>query len=281
MDAVHMPYGCSVWPAFWTQGAQWPEGGEIDIMEGVNGQTTNQMALHSDSDGCYASSSVEMTGSLKLDNCSMTANSGSGCTVGDNSTASYGEGFAAAGGGVYVCEFTDEFIKIWFKSRADVPAEMTGEATSLDTSILGTPTAYYPAQTCDIAKYFSEQILTITITLCGTWAGGQSTLEETCPPLVGTNTCYTTYVINDASETYKNAYFELNYINVYSTGVSADNSSDSSASTTGSGGAAASSGAASSGNSSGARRNLDTPLARLGWAGAVAGAVAAGLAVVL
>ena len=30
-------------------------------------------------------------------------------------------------------------------------------------------------------------------------------------------TCYTTYVINDGSTTYANAYFEINYFNVYST----------------------------------------------------------------
>jgi hypothetical protein len=32
--------------------------------------------------------------------------------------------------------------------------------------------------------------LTIDITLCGTWAGVASLLEETCPALVGTNTWY-------------------------------------------------------------------------------------------
>lgn len=288
MDAVHMPYGCSVWPAFWTQAKQWPEGGEIDIMEGVNGQQTNQIALHSDSDGCYASKDAEMTGQLKLDNCSVTSNSGSGCTVGDSDPKSYGEGFAAAGGGIYVAEFATDAIKVWFKSRADVPSSMTGDAQTLDTSILGTPTANYPATSCDIAKYFHEQVLTLTITLCGVWAGGQSTLEATCPPLVGTNTCYTTYVINDASETYKNAYFELNYVNVYSTAVEPSangGSGDASASGSATGSAASGASTGGSGSTGGAkpsdaRRALDMPI-RLGWAGGVTAALAAGLAFVL
>lgn len=34
MDSVHMPTGCGTWPAFWSNGPNWPAGGEIDIVEG-------------------------------------------------------------------------------------------------------------------------------------------------------------------------------------------------------------------------------------------------------
>lgn len=36
MDAAHVPYGCSVWPAWWSVAENWPSGGEIDTFEGVS-----------------------------------------------------------------------------------------------------------------------------------------------------------------------------------------------------------------------------------------------------
>ena len=50
-DLEHMPEGCGTWPAWWLVGPDWPNGGEIDIIEGVNNQIYDQSTLHTSS-GC-------------------------------------------------------------------------------------------------------------------------------------------------------------------------------------------------------------------------------------
>lgn len=46
LDVAHMPGGvCGTWPAFWMVGPDWPNQGEIDIIEGVNNQQSNDMTL--------------------------------------------------------------------------------------------------------------------------------------------------------------------------------------------------------------------------------------------
>jgi hypothetical protein len=213
-------------------------------MEGVHLQKDNQVALHTHGDGCYADNSVTMTGTLGVNNCSVESNAATGCIVNQKSEDnSYGDAFAKAGGGVYVTEFTDEYVKVWFISRPNVPANLTADAKSIDTGSLGTPTAYYPSTTCDISKYFGDQTLTIDITLCGTWGSLANVLEQSCPKLEVNQTCYSTYVMDNATaaDGYKTAYFELNYINIFSNGTATAGSA---------GGLPAGSGDSSSGSNS-------------------------------
>lgn len=70
-----------------------------------------------------------------------------------------------------------------------------------------------------ILEYFSEQQIVIDITLCGDFAGVKSVLEATCPALNGTNTCYTTYVLDPKN--YANAYFELASVKIFASDPSA------------------------------------------------------------
>ena len=69
---------------------------------------------------CLASASSISDAVLTYPNCSIAANFGSGCTTNMTNTDSYGPAFAAAGGGIYVAEFTTESIKIWFYSVSQI-----------------------------------------------------------------------------------------------------------------------------------------------------------------
>eukprot|EP00456_Euglypha_rotunda_P017023 TRINITY_DN1574_c0_g1_i13.p1 TRINITY_DN1574_c0_g1~~TRINITY_DN1574_c0_g1_i13.p1 ORF type:complete len:223 (-),score=35.69 TRINITY_DN1574_c0_g1_i13:17-685(-) len=92
IDLTHMPTGCGTWPAFWMVGPNWPNGGEIDIIEGVDKQTQVLTTLHT-SDGCDMSSepTSDFTGHWGTgsqgnpsDNCYINAGdqySNQGCSI--------------------------------------------------------------------------------------------------------------------------------------------------------------------------------------------------------
>ena len=44
IDILHIPTGCGTWPSFWMLGANWPNNGEIDIVEGVHLDTQNSVS---------------------------------------------------------------------------------------------------------------------------------------------------------------------------------------------------------------------------------------------
>lgn len=83
-------------------------------MEGVNQQSTNQIAVHGANTSCVADPNAQMTGQLTKEQCANAASEGAGCTVVDPNENSYGAAFAGAGGGVYVAELGEEGVKVWF-----------------------------------------------------------------------------------------------------------------------------------------------------------------------
>jgi hypothetical protein len=92
----------------WSRGADWPAGGEIDTIEGVNNQVSNQMALHT-SNGCTLTQSTSAyTGTTNSTDCYVGADDNAGCAVSDGNADSYGQAFAAAGGGVWVTELSTQ-----------------------------------------------------------------------------------------------------------------------------------------------------------------------------
>ncbi|KAI0790474.1 laminarinase [Abortiporus biennis] len=204
----HMPQGCGTWPAVWEVGADWPNQGEVDILEGVNDVSPNQATLHTSS-GCTMPASRSQTGTSTGNNCDTAATNNAGCGVQATASNSYGPAFNSAGGGWYAVERTDTFIKVWFWSRnaGNVPSDVKNGATSVNTDNWGTPFAYFPNTSCNIDSHFGPHNIIINLTFCGDWAGavfGSDGCSGSC----------TDYVNNNPSA-FQNAYFDFAWLKIY------------------------------------------------------------------
>ncbi|KIK53744.1 glycoside hydrolase family 16 protein [Collybiopsis luxurians FD-317 M1] len=209
IDVSHIPYGCSVWPSFWMLGTNltWPFAGEIDIIEGINSLSQNQMALHT-TPGCNLVANSTQTGHTVETDCST----GQGCLVQETKPNSFGVAFAQNGGGVFAAQLDVSGIYMWFWPRSSLPQSIS-HATSqstMDLSDWGTPTAAYPSTGCNIAQYFQPQQLVLDITLCGVWAGVPSIYSST-----GCSGQCINNVIGSGNPVYNEAYWDISYIRTY------------------------------------------------------------------
>lgn len=139
----------------WMVGTVPPTAGEIDIIEGVNEGPNNEVTLHTKADGCSVQHSG-FSGKIATGNCYIysTGSAGSGgCGIVDYEANSYGDGFNAAGGGVFATEWTSEFIKVWRFTSSSVPNDI--RAGNPDPSQWGTPVASFSGN-CDIDSQFQN-----------------------------------------------------------------------------------------------------------------------------
>ncbi|KAF8635427.1 hypothetical protein AX15_000416 [Amanita polypyramis BW_CC] len=200
----HMPTGCGTWPSVWTDGDNWPNNGEIDILEGINDVGPNQVTLHTNA-GCTMPAVRSQQGTPVLNNCNVYATNNAGCGVKLADQRSYGQSFNNNGGGWYAVERTSEFIKVWFWSRAaSAPSDVRNGGGSVDTDNWGVPAAYFPDNSCPISQKFGPQNIIFD---CGDWAGnayGQSGCPSTCVD----------YVNNNPSA-FRNAYFDIEWLKIY------------------------------------------------------------------
>ncbi|TFK44959.1 glycoside hydrolase family 16 protein [Crucibulum laeve] len=225
-DMYHVPFGCSVWPSWWSFSTStvWPTGGEIDVFEGINLSPTSQMGLHTNP-GCSQVAPKQTSTLINSTDCAGAENQG--CITTNSDTTSYGPAFAAAGGGVFVTEYAESGISNWFFSRPNVPSGLL-TSTTVDTSQLGMPMGNWPAGGCDVNQFFLPQSLVFTITLCGVFAGNPQFFNQTCQGV-----CYLDYVVGNGSS-YGNAYFEVGSVRVFNTNSTGQISSSASGSSSGS-----------------------------------------------
>lgn len=211
-------------------GPNWPQLGEIDIVENINLATNNAYNLHT-TQGCKASTQVQITGDLISTDCFNVTNHDQGCKVTD-SDLSYGSGFANNGGGAFAFLWNDDGMKIWFFPRPTIPADLPSANPNPDT--WGTPTAFYPSSTCDTTKFFGPQTLilvesTVIFSLPTSWL---TTLPEICSYVQEINVCgnFAVEKFNDTCSSvaaqctdvvpnpaaFDEAYFEIRYITTFS-----------------------------------------------------------------
>ncbi|KAL7659058.1 hypothetical protein ACMYSQ_002002 [Aspergillus niger] len=223
-DITHTPYGCATWPALWlTDPSNWPEHGEIDVLESNNKATHgNAMTLHTSS-GCKMNVKRKETGTAKYTNCLNTANDNAGCSV-TGAKATYGEKFNSNGGGIYAMELRPAGIRVWMFTRDSIPSDISNSSGTPDPSTWGEALADFPNTNCDISSHFKNQSIIVNIDICGDLAGASTYYTDLydCP-----STCTKWAAENGANFT--NAYWEFKSFKVYQTSSSSNSSSSASA----------------------------------------------------
>ncbi|KAF3064058.1 putative glycosidase C21B10.07 [Daldinia childiae] len=156
-DVKHTPFGCGTWPALWlVDPANWPDHGEIDVMEAANKATDgNQMTLHT-TDGCSMDVKRIMSDSGLSNDCHNATDNNAGCGVrGD--AATYGSAYNDGQGGIIAMEWRNED---------------------------------FPNTNCDIGSHFKNQSIIANIDLCGQYAGAlyaSSGCPSNCTDYVANN----------------------------------------------------------------------------------------------
>lgn len=215
-DIQHMPgTACGVWPSLWAYNFDEDPVGEIDIIEGINMQDSNDVSLHT----CGACKFSKIGGINERTNCNNGGTLSQQCEDGTNydgcgntmKTNSYGKGFNDRNGGVYATWLDADFIKIYWWNRANIPKDI--KAGRPDPSGWGTPaTQFLKGSGCDPSKYFKGLTIIVNISLCGDNIN-QEIWDDECRQLTGVKTC-DSYVANNP-KAFKEAYWLFNSIKLY------------------------------------------------------------------
>ncbi|GAA5923662.1 uncharacterized protein JCM15063_003720 [Sporobolomyces koalae] len=221
-DVERMPQVCGAWPAIWSTGENWPQGGEIDIVEYVSHQTMNSFSVHT-GEGCWAGTSGytghAMLASQNALNCNADATAAQGCGFRTKRKDTAGIGANANGGGVYVLEWSSAGIKAWMFERDSIPKDLLSQAPN--PSSWTTPDMYISASSCDPSTYFQPQQFIINTNLCGTWADGVWSTDNSyagqpqgsCAAMTGFDTC-AAYVQSRGWD-FKHAYWRIASFSIY------------------------------------------------------------------
>ncbi|KAF5358654.1 hypothetical protein D9758_007724 [Tetrapyrgos nigripes] len=231
-----MPDGCSTWPAYWyvhraqigrllastlnhrlcplTHPTVHPTG-ELDILEGVNGQGSNKLSAHT---GPTCSLQVNPSDILGTPPATMpqSCDHQPGCGVSDTTPSSFGSAFNKAGGGILVHRWTSQKIEVWHFKHEDAPQDIANGAPNPDG--WGKPQFMLGGDQCEIPKNFVDNSLIINTSLCGDWAGG-AWADSTCNKKPDGTPLTCAEAVADP-KMFTDAKWKINFIHVYQSGDS-------------------------------------------------------------
>lgn len=202
----------------WTFGPDWPNSGEIDIIEGVNSQNANKAALHT-SAGCTISNTGAFNGQIMTPNCDVNAPgqyTNAGCQISSYDSATYGQGFNANGGGVYATEWTSDAISIFFFPRGAIPRDLSNG--NPNPTGWGKPMARFEGG-CNFDQKFQNHNIIFDVTFCGDWAGNVWGQDSVCSSRAPSCQAY----VQNNPGAFTDAFWQVNSLKVYSSNGQAVN----------------------------------------------------------
>ena len=150
-----------------------------------------------------------MTGKIDKADCNVSGGGdNAGCGITTTDSKSYGAGLNSIQGGVYATEVTASQITVWFFPRSSIPQDI--KSGSPNPSGWSKPQAVFKG--CDVKSHFQDMQIVFDTTFCGDWAGAVWSSDSTCSSKAATCQDY----VKNHPEGFKEAYWRVNSLKVYS-----------------------------------------------------------------
>lgn len=235
MRFSHTPFGHGVWPSFWTTGDNWPNEGELDILE-YAGEDAAKMSFHTgtgankckldqallNKPGCPAFPDQNGMGY----NCETDYPAKLGCAPFRDGVQRFTGEEWAQNPGVIAAEYTDAYIKVFWFPESQIPGDFASDAPQPDTWDKWI-VSYYPfadsqaSSPGSCAAPLGAQQIILQIELCGDWASkvfGHPT-KATCQDKDASDAgdCCTQFIMDSANDKYlhERAHFNISWVKVY------------------------------------------------------------------
>lgn len=210
----------------------YPDGGEIDILEGANDQYPYNLAtLHTKSSCTIPSSIDSSSGVVTNTNCSAFTTGNVGCQIAMNgtSTSTFGTPLNKVGGGIFAMQralgTAGDGISVWAWNQGDesIPSSLKSGSQSVDSSSWGTPAAHFPVANSQCASNFAAHNLVINIDVGGDLPIGTYDVSSNCKSTYGALSSQVGF--NGSS--FNESYWGIDSIRIYAAGGGDENASNS------------------------------------------------------